>query len=191
MTWDQIKHTPAPEGFEARRRYRVAYAAAYSAQSGYRGPTVMSPERREELEQKRDLEIRQARRAAKQATTGPTLPYEAEEQRTVLKWCRKVGLRAKANLEGQKRDFLGQVQAKASGMRRGRPDLEITSPVPGRPEIRGVAVEMKRQKPLGKKPTPEQVEELDALRNDGWAAEVHYGAESAIRWLSQLYGVRP
>jgi hypothetical protein len=129
--------------------------------------------------------------AEKRATRHTTLPLERDEQRTVTRWLKAHGIRFNANLEGVNKPFWARVASRNAGMRRGRPDLEITSPVPGRPEIRGVALELKRQKPAGRSPTPEQVDELEALRNDGWVAEVHYGAESAIRWLGQLYGVRP
>jgi hypothetical protein len=172
---------------------QTLYAAAQRMASA-RPYRPMSDDQRTELEQKRAAEVRhQARTVRKALGAGKrtTLPLEREEQRRVMKWCREHGIRYSANLEGQKRDFLGQMQARASGMRRGRPDLEITSPVPGRPDIRGVFVEMKRQKPAGRPPTPEQVDEMEALRADGWAGEVHYGAESAIRWLAGLYGVRP
>jgi hypothetical protein len=120
-----------------------------------------------------------------------TLPYEREEQATLVKWLKSRGIDYNANLEGVARHFRARLAAKHAGMRRGRPDIEILTPVPGRPEIRGVAVEVKRQQGSGARPSEFQVERLEDYREAGWLAEVHYGAASAIRWLAGLYGVRP
>lgn len=138
------------------------------------------------------LATKQARRRTTlpQDERTPVVPYEHEEQAELLRWCRKHRITYVVNLAGLNKSFEGRLAARRAGMRRGDPDVAITTPPPGRPAAR-VYVEMKRRKPLGKAPSPEQVERLDELRAQGDLAEVHYGAASAIRWLSGLYGVRP
>jgi hypothetical protein len=131
---------------------------------------------------------RAARKAAKQVTRRTTLPLERDEQATLVRWLKAHGVRYNANLEGVNRHFAARSAALHAGMRRGRPDIEVLSVPPLRPDIRGVAIELKRRKGPGSSPrvSQEQVDRLAEYREEGWLAEVHYGADSAIRWLGQL-----
>ncbi len=132
-----------------------------------------------------------ARKPKKARARRPQWPLEREEQATLVRWLKARGIRYNANLEGVARHFRARIAARHAGMRRGRPDIEITTPVPNRPEVRGIALELKRQKGSGARPSDWQLDRLEEYREDGWLAEVHYGADSAIRWLAGLYGVRP
>jgi len=77
--------------------------------------------------------------------------------------------------------------AKAAGVKPGVLDNLIFTPPPARPDIRGVAVELKRR--IHGKATPGQLEWMAGLRRCGWLAEVKHGAREAVEWLRGLgYG---
>lgn len=73
---------------------------------------------------------------------------------------------------------------KAAGVKPGVPDVIIFEKCPGRPEIRGVAIELKRRGT--KRVSPEQQQWLAALAANGWAVKVCSGANDAIAWLRSL-----
>jgi hypothetical protein len=149
--------------------------------AGFQKRLETNPRRAQDLREKAEYESRPKRKRAKGAP-----PLEREEQRMLMRWLREQGIDFDANLEGAQRSWGQRIAARANGMKRGRPDIEITTPVPGRPDIRGVAIEFKRQKPYDSAVTDEQREKLAQLRRNGWVAEVCYGAEHAKVWLMSL-----
>ncbi len=70
--------------------------------------------------------------------------------------------------------------AVAMGAKRGFPDYVLI--VKSGPFV-GCAVELKRPKPYGRKPTPEQATWLDHFERQGWQARVGYGADDALAIL--------
>ena len=72
---------------------------------------------------------------------------------------------------------------KAEGMSPGVPDYLIFDRIPAQPEIRGVAIELKRRAPAYRAPTISQRRWLAALEAQGWLCHVARGAEDAIAWL--------
>ena len=113
-------------------------------------------------------------------------PSEHAEAVALARWLTYRGICfAHAPNEG-KRSPAVAARLKAEGMSPGVPDYLIFSPVPDRPEIRGVAVELKRQPPSYRGPTVTQRRWLTALTEHGWACHVARGAEDAIEWLQRL-----
>ncbi len=125
-------------------------------------------------------------------------PSEAQEQRGVLQWLKAVARldpqdyaanQEGARFGGNSRDaaIRGAV-AKANGMKKGRPDIEIFAPPPKYPDARGVALEMKSRDPAAKA-SPEQLGWLERLSRNGWVGYVAHGSDDAIEWLKSLgYG---
>jgi hypothetical protein len=122
------------------------------------------------------------RRAALKAT-------EDAEQKELVRWLREdVGglffwhtpnqLAARSGREGSIN--------KSMGVQAGVPDLVVTNPVPGRPEIRGVAIELKVE---GRKPSKAQRAVLETLRSHGWLCYVCQGADRAKRVLTAIFGL--
>lgn len=70
------------------------------------------------------------------------------------------------------------------GLLPGMPDLLIFSPAPNRPELRGVAVEMKRAK--GGRVSPAQKRAHALLRACGWEVRVCRGAVEAFKFLGEM-----
>jgi hypothetical protein len=124
-------------------------------------------------------------------------PSEAQEQREVMRWlkvvCKMTEQDYAANQEGAR---FGQGEdaairgaiAKANGMRKGRPDLEIYPPPPLYPDARGVALEMKSRDPNARASSA-QLAWLERLSRNGWVGYVAHGSDDAIEWLKSLgYG---
>lgn len=119
------------------------------------------------------------------------LPRESDEQRTVVDWCKLMGVGVFAVPNGVK--LVGpwrhaQVQrAKQTGMLPGAPDLVLIdlAPLTRQP----VAVEVKRAKQGRVSEAQEQVHAL--MRAAGWLIIVARGANEAIEKLRALgYGAR-
>lgn len=120
------------------------------------------------------------------------LKREWREQRELFRWLEeeavlpngeKLGawhtpneLAARSGREG--------AQNKALGVKAGIPDVLISDRVPGKPEIRGVAIELKVE---GRKPSKAQRWWLEKLERDGWLTFVCQGAEEAKKVLRRLF----
>ena len=125
------------------------------------------------------------------------LPSEHEEQAAVAAWLRlhKILFTATANgamLAGRSAGArMGQWRKlQRAGVARGVPDIIIFDAPPAHLDIRGCAVEMKRQK-LGVV-SDEQCDWIGELQERGWAAFVARGADDAIQILRDLgYGSHP
>jgi hypothetical protein len=116
----------------------------------------------------------------------PPLPKESEEQISFCHWL--DALRIMYNHtpnEGKRSPITGQV-LKAQGMRKGFPDIQIFDKPPLAPEVRGVLIEMKRQKSAKPHVTPEQVDMIQKLQERGYLATVCYGAGEAIEYCQSL-----
>lgn len=121
---------------------------------------------------------------------------EYQAQCAVIKWAAVMEQRhpelklLKSNLEGiflggsKKHRAITVAKQKAAGMRPGWPDLEL--PV-GKLGFLGLFIELK----VGKnKPSPNQIEYLDALRGAGNAVYVAYGSAQAIRIISSYLDIK-
>lgn len=117
-------------------------------------------------------------------------PTEAEEMGVLsayLDWLDVLWVHPAS--EG-KRSWAAGSYAKAHGLlRKGYPDIIICTQPP-RLAHRGVMIELKRKTPRGRV-TPEQMAFLERARNEGWAAEVCFGAEDAIAFLHVCGWERP
>jgi hypothetical protein len=134
-------------------------------------------------ERQRELAEKEARPKKKRAPG--KYPSEREEQRVVVDWCRAMRLRYFVNLEGKyygKDGAIRGAMAKAAGVVRGRPDIEITTRCPLLPEARGVFIEMKSRDPRARA-SPEQLAMADALREDGLVGVIAHGSDEAIGFL--------
>lgn len=120
----------------------------------------------------------------------PPTPTEEDEQRTLAQWLDLHGITwfHVPNQRGtRKRYEMGILWA--LGVKAGVPDAMILDPPPRRPEVRGVAIELKRRK--GGRLSTHQQRWIQRLRELGWIAEVCEGADAAIDLLERLgYGKR-
>lgn len=118
------------------------------------------------------------------------VPTEESEQRTLAQWLDLHGITwfHVPNERGtRKRYEMGILWA--LGVKPGVPDVIILDRPPRRPDVRGVAIELKRRK--GGRLSTYQRWWLDRLRELGWIAERCDGADDAIRLLESLgYGKR-
>ena len=73
---------------------------------------------------------------------------------------------------------------KRMGMSAGVPDFLIFELAPNNPDARGVAVELKRT--VGGRTSAVQKQWIENLRNNGWIAEVCFGADAAIQYMADL-----
>jgi hypothetical protein len=78
-----------------------------------------------------------------------------------------------------------RVKQKRLGVKSGVPDILIFDSPPKYPNIKGLAIELKRKR--GGKVSEEQEEWLDALEKRGWAAMVCYGVDGVLDAL-RFYG---
>lgn len=110
-------------------------------------------------------------------------PFERQEQAAFVRWLELAvgpfGYFHVAN-EGKRGRVSGAI-AKGQGLRKGVPDLVITRRAPLRPDLRGIAVEMKRRH--GSVTSDEQKAWIAALNADGWAAMVAEGWDEARRFV--------
>lgn len=76
------------------------------------------------------------------------------------------------------------MKMKLQGLKSGVPDNFIMRPVRGCP---GVVIELKRVK--GGNVSPEQKTWLETLKSFGWITRVSKGADDAIRFVMEVYGI--
>ena len=85
---------------------------------------------------------------------------------------------------GELRDPVTAARLTSLGVKRGVPDVLITSRPPSRPEARGVAIELKRRS--GGTVSPDQKRWLAQLEQDGWVVAVCRGSDEAVAFLASL-----
>lgn len=129
-------------------------------------------------------------------------PLEDEEQRLLAKALDAIPGLLWCHVPNGGHRLQGAAGAlKAQGVKRGVPDVLIFTPPPGRPEAKGVALELKRACHRPKRPRqgarpwapgcfgPEQRTWLEALERAGWVVLVAFGAADALRQVDALgYG---
>jgi hypothetical protein len=124
---------------------------------------------------------------------------EHSEQTLIIDWARKMagiypelgllfaipnGAKLPFTRDRRGRRYSPQARKlKAEGLRAGVPDLCL--PVP-RLGFHGMFIELKTGK---NRPSPEQVEFLDTLAEQGYYAAVCWGAEEAIREIKEYLGI--
>jgi hypothetical protein len=87
-----------------------------------------------------------------------------------------------------RRDIRTAVNLKRMGLKAGVPDILILHRVPGNPNIRGIAIEMKREK--GGVVSLAQAQFMAKLNEQGWATHVAKGFEDAVAFLRRIGLVR-
>lgn len=109
-------------------------------------------------------------------------PTEAEEMGVLSAYLDYLGVLWIHPASEGKRSWQAGRYLKAHGLlRKGYPDIIICSQPP-KLAYRGVMIELKRKRPAGRV-TPEQMLFLERAREEGWIAEVKWGAEEAIAFL--------
>jgi hypothetical protein len=83
-----------------------------------------------------------------------------------------------------KRSAVAGARLRAAGLKSGCPDILLFSPAPNKPEARGVAIELKREK--GGRISEAQKEWIWRLNEAGWYATVCHGYDAAINELEEL-----
>ena len=83
-----------------------------------------------------------------------------------------------------KRDRIQGARLRAMGLKSGVPDILILESAPNKPNVRGVAIELKRKK--GGRLSENQTNWLESLRRRGFHAVVCKGYQSAIKELEEL-----
>ena len=112
---------------------------------------------------------------------------EAEEQEAFVKWCELNGIPVfHIPNEGKRTKGTGG-RLKAQGLSHGVPDLMIPVPSGGK---HGLFIEMKRPKPMGKRPTDAQLKWLERLNKNGYLAVVCYGQDEAKETLKTYFGTK-
>jgi len=83
-----------------------------------------------------------------------------------------------------KRSVVAGARLRAAGLKSGVPDILIFSPAPNKPEVHGVAIELKRKK--GGRISETQKEWIWRLEEAGWRATVCHGYYEAMDELKKL-----
>lgn len=118
---------------------------------------------------------------------------EEAEQAKVVKWSHKREVRALMpalrwmhhSPNGGVRSAFTGAQMRALGVKKGWPDLVL-------PKRSGAYVGLVIEMKYGKgKESPEQVEWLDFLTDEGWRVSICYSAEEARRDICLYFGVDP
>lgn len=113
------------------------------------------------------------------------VPYEEDEQRGLAAWLDRRGLVWEyVPMDGSRTSMSGR-KMRESGAKRGSADNRVYNRVPGRPWIRGIAIELKRIRGHGKESLAQQ-DRRKKMTEQGWLAVVCEGAEEAIRLLISL-----
>lgn len=106
------------------------------------------------------------------------VPSEDDEQRAVVEYCDIMGFPVFHIPNEGKRSKATAARMKRLGLRSGVPDLFV--PI-ARGEYHGLFVEMKRRDFTPSKITSNQLEWIELLKSNGYAAFVCAGANSAIK----------
>lgn len=113
------------------------------------------------------------------------LPTESDEQKIVVEYLKARGMMFSHVPNGAKRGFRTASWLKSLGLTKGMPDILIFDRVPKNPDVRGVAIEMKRRK--GGVISIEQNSIMERLRECGWLCQVAHGANEAIFWIDSIW----
>ena len=112
------------------------------------------------------------------------VPREDQEQQTLAAWLDLAGVRWCHVPNGGTRRPVEAARFRGQGVKPGVPDVVVCTPPPARPDHKGTAIELKRQR--GGEVSAEQLGWLAALEALGWAVALCRGADEAIDFLHSL-----
>ncbi len=107
------------------------------------------------------------------------IPYEYEEQITVIEYCQLNGILVNHTANEGKRSYSEGHKLKEMGLSKGFPDISVLEP---RGRFHGFYIEMKRK---GNKPSSEQIQWLKSLKSRGYATAICYSADEAIEKIQK------
>ncbi len=111
---------------------------------------------------------------------------ESDVQVPIVRELTRRGLRFCHVPNGGFRNILTAIGLRAAGVRSGVPDILIFDRVPTRPDVRGIALEVKRAR--GGKVSDNQREWLEVLTGLGWECRVVY-SDADVRLLLDRLGL--
>ena len=112
------------------------------------------------------------------------LPYEWEEQITVIQYCQLNNILCNHTPNEGKRSYSEGRKLKEMGLSKGFPDISILEPMG---KYHGLYIEMKRK---GNKLTEDQIKWLMELRARGYATALCYSASEAIDKIEKYMSLR-
>ena len=112
------------------------------------------------------------------------LPYEWQEQVTVIQYCQYNSILCNHTPNEGKRSVQEGRKLKQMGLSPGFPDISILEP---RGKYHGFYIEMKRK---GNKATDDQIKWLMELRARGYATALCYSADEAIAKIEKYMKLR-
>jgi hypothetical protein len=116
----------------------------------------------------------------KTAPAAPNCPTEDQEQFALVKWLRLKGIPHYHIPNQRQANVAYGVKLKALGVSKGIPDIVIPKARKGH---HGLYIELKRTK--GGIVSPEQKDWIRLLTTEGYLATVAYGAEDAIKIITE------
>ena len=113
-------------------------------------------------------------------------PTEHQEGIALARWlrAREIAFVHVPN-EAARSDAHGR-RLRDAGVERGCPDYLVFTPPPARPDVRGIAIELKRRRPASATVSPAQRAWLARLEACGWIAVIARGAHEAVTLLRDL-----
>lgn len=114
------------------------------------------------------------------------IPKEDYEQIVFVTWLLNKGYKVSASANGGSRNLYEAVKLKRMGVSAGYPDVFVPLPTLS---FHGFFVEMKRQK--GGRVSAEQKEWINYLREQGYYAEIAYGADQAKEMFNFYLSTMP
>jgi hypothetical protein len=112
------------------------------------------------------------------------LPYEWQEQVTVIQYCQYHNILCNHTPNEGKRSFAEGRKLKEMGLSKGFPDISILEP---KGKYHGLYIEMKRK---GNKATDDQIKWLMELRARGYYSSLCYSADAAIKLIDEYMKLR-
>jgi len=114
------------------------------------------------------------------------IPTELQEQISLVKILRRSRILFAAVPNGGYRLKREAMSLRASGVRKGFPDMLVLDPPSGVPGSKGVALELKRSNGRPSDVRPEQKVWLSRLEAVGWVPMVAFGERDAVKKLRAL-----
>lgn len=112
------------------------------------------------------------------------LPYEWEEQITVIQYCKLNNILCNHTPNEGKRSYSEGRKLKEMGLSKGFPDISILEP---KGKYHGLYIEMKRK---GNKLSEDQIKWLMELRARGYATALCFSANEAIDKIEKYMSLR-
>jgi hypothetical protein len=115
----------------------------------------------------------------------PNIGLERHEQKVLAQYLDLKGLLWCHVPNEGKRGVIAGVELKRQGLKAGVPDVLIFDRPPKRPDVRGVAIELKRMSKRAV-PTAQQIGWMEELNRREWTCRWCCGANDAINWLHEM-----